>query len=68
MCKALILMPQILKGFHSMPQESLNSGVPNFDSELTLSKTKSARLLFGNNSLLPIHLARVSQSSGPDDI
>ena len=50
MCKALILMLQILKGFHSMARESLNSGVPNFDSELSLSKTKSARLLFGNNS------------------
>ena len=51
MYKALILMLQILKGFHSMARESLNSGVPNFDSELSLSKTKSARLLFGNNSL-----------------
>ena len=27
-----------------MAQESLNSGVPNFDSVLSLSKTKSARL------------------------
>ena len=34
-----------------MAQESLNSGVPNFDSVLSLSKTKSARLLFGNNWL-----------------
>ena len=34
MCKVLILMLQILKGFYSMARESLNSGVPNFDSEL----------------------------------
>ena len=55
MYKTLILMLQILKGFHSMARESLNSGVPNFDSELSLSKTKSARLLFGNNSLYTVH-------------
>ena len=57
MRKALILMLQILKGFHSMAQESLNSGVPNFDSVLSLSKTKSARLLFGNKFLVDSSLA-----------
>ena len=45
MCKALILLLQILKGFHSIARESLNSGVPNFDSELSLSKTKSAKFV-----------------------
>ena len=40
-----------------MAQESLNSGVPNFDSVLRLSKTKSARLLFGNKFLVDSSLA-----------
>ena len=40
-----------------MAQESLNSGVPNVDSVLSLSKTKSARLLFGNKFLVDSSLA-----------
>ena len=40
-----------------MAQESLNSGVPNFDSVLSLSKTKSSRLLFGNKFLVDSSLA-----------
>ena len=40
-----------------MAQESLNSGVPNFDCVLSLSKKKSAKLLFFNKFLVDSSLA-----------